>query len=143
MHEAVTDETIQQHLAPYFVGFRKLLEEKYQYTAEELADWHQIYTKRLSNPKIKRELNSVARNLWEKMTLKERFIWPLLELLDLKVDVADSVRVLIDLIKCSSNESDQVIQTKLKKLWSTDARGSVLYKIAEDYLAVPSSEENE
>lgn len=142
LHEAITDETIQQKLAPYFEGFIVLLKEKYHYTAEELSDWQRIYTKRLANPKIARELDSVARNLWPKLTLQERFVWPLLELIELGVDVTTGTRVLIDLIQCSSKENNSVIQKKLKELWSQDAKGDILYQIAEHYLTNGTSEEN-
>lgn len=134
LHEAILDEDIQAELKPYFDSFKILLEKKYNYSTEELKKWQEIYKKRLSNSEIKRELSSVARNMWQKMTLKERFIWPLYELLDLGVDVENSIIVLIKMIQLNSKESNEEISKKLKELWDQNEKGHQLYVKAQKYL---------
>lgn len=134
LHEAILDPDIQAQLAPYFDSFKVLLEKKYGYSAQELNAWQRLYEKRLSNSQIKRELHSVARNLWEKMTLQERFVWPLMALLELGVNIEDGVAVLISLILKSSNESEETVKEKLAKLWNQDLKGKELYQMAQKYL---------
>lgn len=134
LHEAILDEDIQTELKPYFDSFKILLEKKYHYSAEELKKWQEIYKKRLSNSEIKRELSSVARNLWQKMTLEERFIWPLYELLDLGADVENGISVLVKMIQLNSQESNEEISKKLETLWGQNEKGHQLYVMAQNYL---------
>lgn len=134
LNEAIVDEDIQTELKPYFDSFNILLEKQYKYSAEELEKWQAIYKNRLSNSEIKRELTSVARNLWQKMTLEERFIWPLYELLDLDVDVENGIGVLVKMIQLNSRESNDAISKKLKQLWDQNEKGHQLYVMAQKYL---------
>jgi mannitol-1-phosphate 5-dehydrogenase len=134
LHEAILDKDIQLELKPYFDSFKILLEQKYNYSAVELEKWQSIYKERLSNSEIKRDLTSVARNLWQKMTLAERFIWPLYELLDLGIDVENGISVLVKMIRLNSQESNDKINEKLGMLWNSTEKGHQLYVIAQKYL---------
>lgn len=134
LHEAIMDESIQKKLTPYFETFKIVLIEKYGYSAAELDKWHDSYQRRLSNPEIKRELASVARNLWTKMTLEERFMWPVIELLNLGKSVEKSVEVLVDLIRQSSGETNSQIKGRIKKMWNTTPQGREILQIALNYL---------
>ncbi|KMY49977.1 hypothetical protein [Peribacillus loiseleuriae] len=134
LHEAIIDPEIQQTLYPYFNSFQSLLVQKYDYRVNELIKWQEVYRKRLSNNGIERELLTVARNLWAKMTLEERFLWPIVELMKLGEDVEDSISVLVDLIKASTHETGETLQPKLEKLWKKGEYGTEIYRLASKYL---------
>jgi mannitol-1-phosphate 5-dehydrogenase len=134
LHEAILDSEIQQELKPYFDSFQTLLIQKYNYSKEELSLWHEKYAARLSNPEIRRELPTVARNLWAKMTLEERFIWPVVELLKLGEQVEDSIAVLVALIKASTGESGEGLKSNLEYIWNRGEYGPQIFAMAIKYL---------
>ena len=135
LHEAIVDEEVQGELAPYLAMFDTLLERKYGYRADELASWRERYRTRLSNPLILRDISTVARDLWRKLGVEERFAWPLLELLDMGVDVEPGVAVLVDLIGKSAGEPAGDISRRLEETWGGDERGRRLLEIAERHFA--------
>lgn len=134
LHEAIEDKFIQEELAPYFESFRILLSAKYNFSNEELDQWHAAYKKRLANPAIHRSLESVARNLWVKMALDERFVWPLLSLMVIGEDTDSGISVLVNLLKQSTGESNAEIQNKLEDLWGNTELGRKILSSAKRYL---------
>ena len=62
------------------------------------------------NPEIPRELHTVARSLWSKMTLSERFICPLIELIHLHIDVSDGLAVIQEIIESQAEEVLQMMK---------------------------------
>lgn len=136
LYEAAGDEEIQRLLYPYIKLLMKLLQEKYKISTEESEHWFQLYRKRLSNPKIPRELHTVARSLWNKMTLTERFICPLTELIQMNVDITDGLAVIQKIIQSGAgneNLTREKLHEKLQELWCGTEEGRKLY---EKYLEV-------
>ena len=102
---------------------KDLLHERYHISKEELEQWQEIYRKRLQNDKIPRELTTVARNLWEKLTVEERFVKPLIQLLEMKKDIAE-------LIECGTEDEElSQIKEKLMEIWNVCPEGEILFNM--------------
>jgi mannitol-1-phosphate 5-dehydrogenase len=136
LSEAIIDEEIQRKLTPYFQSFDLLLVENYNYTQKEVNYWKELYRSRLSNSKINRNLDTVARNLWEKLTLEERFIFPLVELYKKGEKIDESIHVIVQMIKIYTDIEPYQIFEKLKKLWRGNEAGEEMLKITKHYLDV-------
>lgn len=133
LYEAAQNEEINQYIEKTIRLYFKLLEAKYDIPQEESEHWFMLYRKRLSNPNIPRELNTVARNLWDKLTLQERFVCPLMELKEIGIDVTDALRSIVRMIEINSkyqNEalSKEDILSRLENLWCKNSLGNELYK---------------
>lgn len=133
LYEAATNEEINEEIKTYMKLLKKLLNIKYNCNKKELDKWAIKYRKRLSNKEIPRKLDTVARNLWGKLTLEERFVSPLIELMDEGVNIEDGVKFIIKLINSANNTSkdqlskEQLIE-KLNELWSETKSGQEFYK---------------
>lgn len=134
LHEAILDKETQDRLRPYFDSFLILLEKKYLYSHEELINWRNIYKDRLSNTMLKRELGTVARNLWSKIAPNERFLSPLKELLELGIGINDYVEVILDLVKSNSNYSGITLYNHLVNLWGKDHFSKKILNISKNLL---------
>lgn len=134
LYEAMHDEDLQTQLQPYMELLMKLLECKYGIPHKESEAWLQLYRQRLSNPKIPRYLHTVARNLWVKMSLSERFVCPLIDLMKLGVDVSEGVALLYHIIDIGNTDVPQSqVDKEVEKLWSVNECGSKLFKLYEMY----------
>lgn len=133
LYEAAMDDAIQKEVLPYITLLKTLLYEVYGISRQEADEWFERYRKRLSNHRIPRELHSVARNLWVKLSVNERFVQPLLQLQERQVDIQEGVRFLHQLI-LSENAmrehpmSQARILSNLKELWGEHAGGIKLYE---------------
>ena len=110
----------------------QLLESKYGIGFKESKQWFQLYRKRLSNPQIPRELHTVARSLWNKMTLSERFICPLVELIALDIDIRDGLSVIREIVNTEAEKeglTDDRVHQKLQDLWCGTAYGRKLFEM--------------
>lgn len=133
LSEAVSDPAVQKELQPYFDTFSTVLEKKYGYTKEELDYWTELYKHRLSNPKIKRELNTVARGLWAKLGYYERFLLPIIQMKELSEDTEDAIKVLCGMITACMDEDTNYAE-KLKELWCVSETGKQIYEQATRYI---------
>lgn len=131
LSEAVSDEEVQEELKPYFDTFQKILIDKYQYTKEEIETWTSLYKKRLSNPAIKRELETVARGLWSKLSYQERFLLPIIQLIEMGENIEAPLKALCHMIESCSEEEN--ISEKLKELWDVNPTGTQIYQQAEKF----------
>ena len=132
LYEAAKDEEIQNRLDPYIRLLIQLLKAKYGIAMNESEHWFQLYRKRLSNPEIPRELHTVARSLWSKMTLSERFICPLIELIHLHIDVSDGLAVIQEIIESQAGReglTDDEVHKKLQDLWGGTEYGRKLLEM--------------
>ena len=132
LYEAAKDEEIQNKLDPYIRLLIQLLKAKYGIAMKESEHWFQLYRKRLSNPEIPRELHTVARSLWSKMTLSERFICPLIELIHLHIDVSDGLAVIQEIIESQAGReglTDDEVHKKLQDLWGGTEYGRKLLEM--------------
>ena len=132
LYEAAMDEEIQNSLHPYIFLLMQLLENKYGIGFKESKQWFQLYRKRLSNPQIPRELHTVARSLWNKMTLSERFICPLVELITLDIDIRDGLSVIREIVNTEAEKeglTDDRVHQKLQDLWCGTAYGRKLFEM--------------
>ena len=110
---------INEQIKPYMRLLKDLLHEKYHIAEEELEQWQEIYRKRLQNDKIPRKLTTVARNLWEKLTVEERFVKPLVQLLEMKKDISEGAQFIKKLIECGTqDEEPSKIREKLMEIWN-------------------------
>lgn len=131
LSEAVSNQKVQKELKPYFDTFQEILVEKYGYTQEEVGKWTSLYKKRLFNPKIRRELETVARDFWSKLSYHERFLLPIIQLLEMGKDIKEPLRALCHMVEACSNEEN--IKEKLKELWGINSTGTQIYIQAEKY----------
>lgn len=131
LYEAVGEEKIDRGINPYMELLKLLLNEIYHISKDELEEWQKIYKKRLSNKKIPRELSTVARNLWEKLTLEERFIKPLVQLKENGHDISDGlwfIKRLLETETAGEKISKDGVLRKLEGLWCTDEIGNILFQ---------------
>lgn len=132
LSEAVVNERVQSELKDYFDTFEQVLEENYLYTTEEIRQWKQLYQKRLSNPKIRRDLDTVARGLWNKLGYSERFLLPIIQLIELGNSIEEPMKALCHMIiECEGKENTK---EKLQQLWSVNEIGQQIYQCAEKYI---------
>ena len=97
---------------------------------EILEQWQEIYRKRLQNDKIPRKLTTVARNLWEKLTVEERFVKPLIQLLEMKKDIAEGAKFIKKLIECGTEDEElSQIKEKLMEIWNVCPEGEILFNM--------------
>lgn len=133
LYEAAQDEAIQKEVLPYMKLLMKLLHQTYGIEPEESDMWFNRYQQRLSNPSIPRDLHSVARNLWTKLTIEERFVQPLLQLRKNGTNIDEGIQFLDHLI-CSENMlrkhplSQQELLAGLHELWGNHEGGMQLYE---------------
>lgn len=132
LSEAVVDEKVQEELKPYFDTFETILVRKYQYSEDEIKQWKKLYQKRLSNPKIRRDLDTVARGLWNKLGYSERFLLPIIQLTEMGQDIEDPMKALCHMImECEENEN---LKEKLKELWAINEVGEKIFCSAEKFI---------
>lgn len=130
LYEAAQNEKINEQSKPYMELLKDLLHEKYHISKEELEQWQEIYRKRLQNDKIPRELTTVARNLWSKLTVEERFVKPLIQLLEMKKDISEGVKFIKKLIECGTeDEQSSQIKEKLMEIWNVCPEGEILFNM--------------
>jgi mannitol-1-phosphate 5-dehydrogenase len=132
LYEAAESSEINEAIKSYMSLLQKMLILEYGCEKELLDHWQARYQKRLSNWEIPRELVTVARNLWLKLTLDERFVWPLIKLLDYHVDISEGTAFLAKLIRVgikfdSEKLSNEQVKIKLKNLWSKTPKGMKIY----------------
>lgn len=133
LYEAAGDCDIYDMVTPYLKLLMKLLERCYDISYEESKHWLNIYRVRLSNRDIPRDLTSVARNLWTKLTLSERFVYPLLELQKQHVNIQEGLCFIIRLIRSEQQaagiqESWGDVLSKLRECWCTHPEGEELFE---------------
>ncbi len=139
LYEAVQSTEINSIVEPYISLLKKLLELEYGYTEDELNKWSEKYQKRLKNSKIPRKIDTVARNLWAKLSLEERFVFPLIKLIDHNVDISVGIGFLAKLIKYGIKSdieeiNNDEIKKKLRVLWCKNAKGKDIYEKILNYL---------
>ena len=135
LFEAIMDEDTQQELAPYFNAFEKILVQKYGYTSDEIIEWKKLYHKRLANPEILRDISTVARSLWAKLKLEERFLLPIIELYDMEEDIAPALASLMRMIIASCQEDKETLKERLKESWCINEMGKSVYEAAEKIMS--------
>lgn len=130
LYQAIADEEIQRELKPYFDSFEKILIRKYGYTPDEIIQWKKLYHKRLANPEILRDIQTVARGLWEKLKPEERFLLPMIELYKLEEDIVPALTSMLHMIEASCQEDPKTMKEQLKKIWSVSPMGASIYREA-------------
>lgn len=133
LYEAVKDDSINERIIPYMNLLKKVLNLTYNISFKELNNWQDIYRQRLSNEKIPRDIDTVARNLEVKMGLEERFIAPLINLLELKEDITDGLPIIKELIDCHENK--EIMFKKINEMWSKTSKGKQLKELFNSYIA--------
>lgn len=133
LYEATVDEAINRDVAAYIALLKRLLIVEYGYSPEEVDQWADCYRSRLSNCEIPRSLETVARNFWQKITLEERFIAPVIQLMRLKENTDAAIPFLVKLIQAGVLSADAEIKTdevgrRLQSLWENDPDGTVLWQ---------------
>ncbi|MEG0274332.1 MAG: mannitol dehydrogenase [Longicatena sp.] len=133
LYEAAQSNKINELVSPYITLLFTLLDKRYSICEEESKEWFATYKNRLSNQEIPRELSTVARNLWAKLTLDERFVSPLIELKKLGIDVTQGLQFVAKLIESERNGEDytsfwQNSLAKLKQCWGVNDYGKQLYQ---------------
>lgn len=134
LYESIVDDTIQEQITPYIEMCQNLLIKKYNLILSEVEDYTLQSKQRLSNSGIKREINTVARNLWDKLTLEERFAWPIIEAMKCNIEVSNAVKILIIMIQRATGYSSEELDSRLKKIWDSNDNGINLYEIAKAHI---------
>jgi mannitol-1-phosphate 5-dehydrogenase len=104
LYQAAESETINADIAGYMNLAKYYLQMECGLDAEYLDRMALKHRLRLSNPKIQRELSSVARNFLEKIRPGERFIFPLLQLQHRGVNIDPALPFLNKLINSWANQ---------------------------------------
>lgn len=129
LHEAAADEKLNATIAPYIELLKTYLNRTYKIDQNELNDWSALYQKRLSNPKICRDLNTVARSGFNKLTETERFVYPLLSFEP--ENIAPALPTLQAVFEKSLKDENLTVEeglNKLQKQWSSK-KGQKLYTL--------------
>jgi mannitol-1-phosphate 5-dehydrogenase len=139
LYEAAQSDDINRAVEPYMALLQRMLVLEYGCDPDQLHEWRIKYQKRLSNSAIPRRLDTVARNFWMKLALDERFVWPLIRLLEHGVDIRNGEQFFANLIRVgSSMESVELnseeLKATIKKLWGETPAGTRLYRHVVNYL---------
>jgi mannitol-1-phosphate 5-dehydrogenase len=98
LYEAAADNAINREIAGYMHIMKFYLHRVCRFEPRHLDDMAAKHRARLCNPAIKRPLATVARNFLVKMTPRERFIFPLAELLKRNENIDAAIPFLRKLI---------------------------------------------
>lgn len=130
LYEAIIDKDVQSELDPYFHAFEQVLIQKYEYTAEEIAKWKKLYQSRLANPEILRDISTVARSLWAKLKVEERFLLPIIELKAIGGDITEPLKALLYMIEQSCGKTLEELKSQLEETWCDCEMGQQIYEEA-------------
>ena len=133
LYDAVGNVTINAQIEPYMGLLKRLLVLAYDYTPEDLETWAEKYKRRLANPAIPRDLHTVARGLWQKLSPGERFVLPIIELMKRGEPMEDGVRFLAELILAGEATEEQPLGrdellNRLETLWAESAESRQLFQ---------------
>lgn len=132
VYEVAQHTGINEEVEPYLELLKLLLYKKYDISREECDTWSSTYRKRLSNANIPRKLGTVARNLWAKLTLEERFLCPLVELMRLDIDIKPGL-VVIHKILAEANKEECLtvaqLREQLEAIWCINDEGKDIYHL--------------
>ncbi|WP_444642803.1 hypothetical protein ACRQU7_00295 [Caproiciproducens sp. R1] len=133
LYEAAGDDGVNATVAPFLTLLKNLLNAEYGIAKEELDYWADCYRRRLANPEIPRELGTVARNLFPKLSLEERFVYPLLRSEKFGVPTDDGLVFLKELIQTANGLQESPLAPeelilKLEKLWCGNADGNAIFQ---------------
>ncbi|WP_186438219.1 hypothetical protein [Cohnella terricola] len=136
LFEAARSDDINRMIEPYMALLQEMLKLEYDCDSSELQEWRSKYKSRLSNSGIPRELDTVARNLWAKLDLNERFAWPLIKLQEHGVDIGEGAKFLAKLVRTADGEGQSAaeLQAKLEGLWGTTPAGRKLCELVSERL---------
>ncbi|AHF78131.1 Mannitol dehydrogenase C-domain subfamily [Sodalis praecaptivus] len=98
LYEAAESASIDADIADYMAVLKDYLKQECGYDPDYLNRMAKKHRNRLSNPKIKREIGSVARSFLEKIRPTERFIYPLIVLQNKGVNIDRAIPFLNKLI---------------------------------------------
>jgi mannitol-1-phosphate 5-dehydrogenase len=137
LYEAAEDECINAEAGAYIKLLKRLLVIDYGYSTAEVDEWADIYRRRLSNHEIPRLLETVARNFWQKMTLEERFIAPIVQMMRDREGISGAVPLLVRLIHAgvSANGTEMTpveLRRRLSSLWAGNPDGAKLIQVVMD-----------
>lgn len=121
LYEAASDPAINESVETYIEMLKVLLHAKYHMSMDSLNEWARKYQDRLMNKAIPRELDTVARNLDTKLTLEERFVYPIVELAELGYDYSKGIAFIKTLIQAN-------ILTSLEHSWCKNEAGKIIYE---------------
>lgn len=137
LYEAARDDAINRYVAPYLALLKRLLKMKYGYAQAALDHWAAVYRQRLSNQSIPRTLDTVARNLEQKLSAEERFVFPVLELMREGEPATEGADFLANLIRVGMiNQDDKKIIERLRNEWEGTPEGIRLWQAVRDRLIV-------
>ncbi|MGX8833208.1 mannitol dehydrogenase family protein [Amedibacillus sp. YH-ame6] len=135
LYECAKDKELQLQIQPYIKLLMDVLYYQFDVSYQESQEWFDVYRNRLCNSKIPRNLDTVARNLWEKLNIGERFVCPLLELMKYDVDIQGGIPILYELIFSQSVKeglSKEETMSRLKDIWCVNTEGEALFKTCKD-----------
>lgn len=143
--EAVLDPRIRNVVLPYMELVKKSLVAGYGLTKQEVEEWAERYKARLGlnlpekmpgeakeESGASRDLDNVARNMLRKLSREERFVKPLLILIDKcpEIDLTVGYNLITEIAQREKEingfTKDELL-AKLKEMWATDDAGKVLY----------------
>lgn len=136
VYEVAQHTEINEEIEPYLKLLKILLYKKYNISREECDTWSSTYRKRLSNANIPRKLDTVARNLWAKLTLEERFLCPLVELMRLDIDIKPGLAVVHKIIEEANKEECLTIvqlRKQLETIWCINEDGKGIYQLFREH----------
>lgn len=98
LYESAADTHLNGQMADYMQLMKRYLQQECHLDKAYVDRMAEKHRTRLSNPAIKRHLNSVARNFLDKMAPAERFIYPLTVLQQQQVNIDAAIPFLNTLI---------------------------------------------
>lgn len=136
--EVFTNETIHRELDDYMNLVRKALTVGFGMTEEDVIYWENTYNERFLNTLKKmgnassnaRSFDSVVRNMMRKISYNERFVYPLIVLLQHGYDVSKGINLIADIAKYEMdkyNMDKNELFTTLHDMWCIDEYGQYIY----------------
>jgi mannitol-1-phosphate 5-dehydrogenase len=129
LYEAIRDDSINAGIEPYMQLLVDDLEAEYGIPRDSLAKWRTVYRSRLSNDRIPRDLTTVARDLWRKLTPEERFVSPVIQSLSHDLDVSPAFPVFQTLIESDKSVDSDEAMGRLEESWRTTPEGKRLFDL--------------
>lgn len=139
LYEAAQSDEINRAVEPYMALLQTMLVLKFGSDEAELNAWRSKYKQRLCNAGIPRRLDTVARDIASKLAPGERFVWPLIQLLEYGEDVQNGVEFLAHLIRVGFRLENPAygrgqIGTALQASWGVTPAGRRLFEQVVPYL---------
>lgn len=117
--EALENKDVEKHVLAVFKEIRSLLVSKWNFSEQELLNYHSIILSRFKNPFIIDDISRVARTPIRKLGYNERFIRPIRELKERNLSYENLISIVAFVFKFYDESDEQSVELQ-QRLLTTD-----------------------